>query len=141
MKPWDSLISSLISNRKGTEIYSRCLYCVKLCNLRLTLRRNSNFAILLFQLGKYFFLVGKVNNISCKESCPYPQLPPRLPPLSLLSSEKAPCSLGRNGNAWMNCQYRYTHYHYSQQTLRQTPSFQVLYQQTSWKNYCMMPSG
>ena len=141
MKPWDSLISSLISNRKGTEIYSRCLYCVKLCNLRLTLRRNSNFAILLFQLGKYFFLVGKVNNISCKEFCPYPQLHPRLSPLYLLSNVKDPCILGHNGNAWMNCQYRYTHYHYSQMDLRQTPFSQVLHQQTSLNNCCMMPSG
>lgn len=141
MKPWDSLISSLISNRKGTEIYSRCLYCIKLCNLRLTLRRNRNFAILFFQLGKYFFIVGKVNNISYKEFCPYPQLPPRLPLLSFLSSVRDLCNQGRNGNAWMSHQYRYTHYHHSQPTLWQTPSFLVLYQQTSWKKCCMMPSG
>lgn len=69
------MISSSISKRKGTEIHSRCLYCVKLCNLRLTLRRNSNFAILLFQLGKYFFLVGKIKTYYFPRTTFHPVFP------------------------------------------------------------------
>lgn len=45
---------------KASSIIPDAFYCVKLCNLRLILRRNRNFAILLFQLGKYFFIVGKI---------------------------------------------------------------------------------
>ena len=138
MKLWDSLISSLISSNTLLPNIIRRYVVVKNTPYLLFVSYLSHF---IFPVGKIFFLVGKVNNISCKEFCPYLQLPPRLSLLSLLSNVKDPCNQGRNGNALMNCQYRYTHYHYSQLALRQTPFSQVLHQQTSLKNCCMMPSG